>query len=120
MSIDLNDKIKLWGGFSQGELYLAGGVLVALFFLFFLGLSKLTGDLPLGFAVFCGFAGPWIWFVMYRRDLPKGYLLRRFRQEGKFLFLSFGAVKGIDVYAPPTVNRVRAWAADFEEGTHGD
>src|SRR5665213_2702546 len=109
MSIDLNDKIKLWGGFSQGELYLAGGVLVALFFLFFLGLSRLTGDLPLGFAVFCGFAGPWIWFVMYRRDLPKGYLLRRFRQEGKFLFFSFGAVKGIDVYAPPTINRVRSW-----------
>jgi hypothetical protein len=119
MALDLNDKIKLWGGFTQGELYLAAGVLAGLFFLCFLGLSRLTGNLALGFAVFCGFAGPWLWFVLYRRDLPKGYLLRRFRQEGKFLFFTVGSVRGVDLYVPPLAGRARSWAEDVEGGNHG-
>jgi hypothetical protein len=120
MAIDLNDEIRVWGGFTQKELSWAGGVLAALFFVFFLGLTKVTGRLLVGLLSFLSLAGPWVAFVMYQRDLPKGYLLRRFRQEGKFLFLRVGVVKGIDLYAPPCVDRAQAWAeAMGEEDVRG-
>lgn len=122
MAIDLNDEIRVWAGFTQKELNISGGILIALFFICVLGITRTTGSIVAGVAVFGVFAAPTVGFVLYQRDLPKGYLLRRFKQEGLFLFLRFKNVKGIDVYAPPAVKRAEAWAKDFgtEDDTNGN
>lgn len=113
VAIDLNDEIKMWGGFTGSELTLAGGVVLALFIVCVMLLGEMTGSLLVGVSAFGLTTGPWLVFVMYKRDLPKGYLMRRYRQEGKFLFLTFKNVRGVDLYAPPAVHRAQAWAEDF-------
>ena len=122
MAIDLNDEIRVWAGFTQKELNIAGGILIGLFFICVLGVTRATGSIVAGVAVFGVFAAPTVGFVLYQRDLPKGYLLRRFKQEGKFLFIHLKNVKGIDVYAPPAVKRAEAWDNDFgtEDGANGN
>lgn len=56
-------------------------------------ISPLAGSL---FFFFTG--GVFFAFMIYQRDLPAGILWRRFRQEGRFIFIHIPWVKGVTIY----------------------
>ena len=114
MAIDLNDDVKLWGGFTAPDFWIGAGVLAGLFFGLGVGLSVVLKNPFVGLGLFFALSGPWIYFWLYQRGLPKGYLLRRWRQEGRFLFIHVPSVKGTDLYAPPACHRGEAWDRAME------
>lgn len=96
MAIDVNEEVKVWGGFNPFDFWLSVGVLLLLALLaLFIGMrvAPLLGGIFFSIAG-GGFAG----FMVYRQSLPKGILLRRFMQDGTFLFLKVPGVRGVDVY----------------------
>jgi hypothetical protein len=99
VAIDLNDKIKMWGGFTAQEFWVGAGTLLCLFMSCIIGVSIHFRDFKLGLGIFCALAGPWMAFMIYQRELPKGYLLRRMQQEGRFLIFHFPFFKGQNLYS---------------------
>lgn len=113
MAIDINEEVKLWGGFSFSEFWTGAGVLVGLFLSLVLGLGRVTGPAT-GFFTFLALGGAFAVFWIYKRDLPKGYLARRWKQEGKFLFVHIPGRKGLQVLAPPAMARRSAFESEME------
>jgi hypothetical protein len=114
VAIDLNDEVKLWAGFTAPDFWIGAGVLAALFFGLGLGLSVAFRSPAVGLGLFFALGGPWIFFWLYQRSLPKGFLLRRWRQEGRFLFILVTSVKGTEIYSPPALGRGQAWDKAYE------
>ena|GEM_PF-5178049 len=114
MAIDLNDDVKIWGGFTASEFWIGLGVTAGLFFGVGVGLSVLFKNPFVGLVLFCALGGPWLFFWLYQRNLPKGFLLRRWRQEGRFLFIHVASVKGVELYSPPSAGRGEAWDRAYE------
>lgn len=114
MAVDLNDEILMMGAFTQREFYWGIGGLAFFFVVFALGVSVITHLVLLGFGLFALTGGPWIFFWVYHRGLPKGYLMRRFRQEGKFFFFHLKQVRGPQIYSTPFSDRQAAWQKVME------
>lgn len=117
MAIDINEEVKVWGGFSPQEFWLGAGVLLlqaAFALLIGLRVAPMLGGL-LFFLGGGGFAG----FMIYRRSLPKGLLMRRFLQDGSFLFLKVPGVHGVDVYLAPAFERAKRFSDAFA-GSNAD
>ena len=115
MSVDINEEIRLWGGFTVAEFWIGAGVLFALFFLVALGLSPILG-LAGSLLVFGAAATSFALFWTYQRDLPKGYLLRRWGQEGRFLFFRVPGFQAQQVLPPPSRGRRQAFEKEFDRG----
>jgi hypothetical protein len=116
MAIDLNDEIKLWGGFTATQFWAGATVTLLLFLTCAIYLSLCLHNFKIGFGFFFAFGGPWIMFLLYQRELPRGYLLRRWKQEGRFLFVHIKSVKGVDIYSSPANDRDGSWNFEFEDG----
>lgn len=113
MAIDINEEVTVWGGFSPKDFWLGAAVLLLLATLsLFLGarVAPLLGGLFF-FLTGGGFTG----FMVYRQGLPRGLLMRRFLQDGSFLFLRLPRVQGVDVYLPPAATRAERFAIAFKD-----
>ena len=98
MAIDVNEQVTVWAGFSPEEFWIGAAVLSG-----FAALSVVVGMhfVPLlGAVCFFMSGGGFAGFMVYRKTLPKGQLLRRFRQDGTFLFVRMPGVRGVDAYLP--------------------
>ncbi len=98
MPIDINEDIKVWGGFTPMEFW-AGASILVLLALIALSLGARTSALWGGIFFFAS-GGSFFGFMVYRRSLPKGLLLRRFLQDGRFLFITIPWIKAPTVYHP--------------------
>jgi hypothetical protein len=103
MSIDINEEVKVWGGFSPEEFWF-GAASLLLIAVLSVALAVKTAPMA-GGVLFFFLGGATVGFLVYQRNLPKGLLWRRFRQEGRFLFLRFPWVHGIDAYLQPSYER---------------
>jgi len=113
MAIDINEEVKVWGGFSPGDFWAGAAVLLMLAALaIFLGtcMKPLIGGLFF-FLTGGGFLG----FMVHRQTLPRGLLMRRFLQDGSFLFIKFPRMRGVDIYIPPAMERAKRFAKAFQE-----
>ena len=103
MAIDVNEEVMVWGGFTPEEFWTGAGVLF--------GIAVVSVMLSIHVAPMLGgiffflFGGGFVGFMVYQRDLPKKYLIRRFQQEGKFLFIKIPGIQGVDVYSAPSSER---------------
>lgn len=113
MAIDINDEVKVWGGFSPGDFWIGAAVLLLLAALaIFFG----TRTTPLIGGVFFFLAGGgFMGFMVHRQSLPRGLLMRRFLQDGSFLFLKFPWMHGVDIYLPPATERAKRFAKAFRD-----
>lgn len=117
MAIDINEEVKVWGGFSPKDFWVGATVLLLMATLsLFLGarVAPLLGGIFF-FLIGGGFAG----FMVYRQGLPTGLLMRRFLQDGSFLFIKFPGLHGVDAFLPPSVARAERFAKAFRD-THED
>jgi hypothetical protein len=117
VAIDINEEVKVWGGFSPQEFWFGVGVLLlqaALALLIGVRVAPMLG----GVSFFLG-GGGFVGFMVYRRSLPKGILMRRFLQEGSFLFLKIPGIHGVDVYHAPAFERAKRFSDAFA-GSHAD
>lgn len=113
MAIDVNEEVKVWGGFNPVDFWLSVGVLLllaALALLIGMRIAPLLGGI---FFFLAG--GSFSGFMVYRQSLPKGMLLRRFLQDGSFLFLKVPGVRGVDVYQAVAAMRGERFAEAFRE-----
>jgi hypothetical protein len=113
MAIDINEEVKVWGGFSPTDFWLGAAVL-----LFIAALAVFVGTRTspmIGGILFFLAGGGFMGFMVHRKALPRGLLLRRFLQDGSFLFLKFPQVHGVDVYLPPASERAKRFAKAFED-----
>ena len=116
MPTDVNDKIKMWGGFTPGEFGIGAAVLACAFFACVIGISVWAHHFKVGIGAFFGISGPWAMFMLYKRDLPEGYLLRRWKQEGRFLIFHLPSLKGTDLFLPPSERRGEQFDRAWEDG----
>ena len=115
MAVDINEEVKAWGGFSVNDFWIGVFALVGItVFALYLTL-RVSGVLAALWEATAGGGFMALW--VYRLSLPKGYLLRRFRQEGKFLFIHFPWIETQKTILPPSYNRGARFAAEF--GTEG-
>jgi hypothetical protein len=117
VAIDVNEEVKVWGGFNPLDFWLGVGILLllaALALLIGIRIAPLLGGIFFSLAG-GGFAG----FMVYRQSLPKGMLLRRFLQDGSFLFLKVPGIHGVDVYQAVAARRAERFTEAFL-GTHDD
>ncbi|MGH7441284.1 MAG: hypothetical protein ACREKE_01275 [bacterium] len=117
MAIDINQEVKVWGGFSPQEFWFGSGILIllaALAVVLGLRIKPLLGGI---FFFFAG--GSFTGFMVYRRGLPKGLLLRRFMQDGSFLFLKIPGIRGADLYHAAGRNRARRFTEALGESHEG-
>lgn len=118
MAVDINEEVRAWGGFSVTDFWtgvMALVLIVAVGLFIALNVSGILGGVWVAFAG-GSFAALWV----YRLTLPKGYLLRRFQQEGKFLFFKIPGIEGLKVQLPAAHDRGARFRAEFEEeGNNG-
>jgi hypothetical protein len=115
MAIDINDKVRMWGGFTPAEFGIGAAVLAALFGLCVIGISVVERHFKIGIAAFFGLGGPWVLFMLYQRNLPSGYLKHRWIQEGRFLFFHIKNRKAPDLYLPLSDKRGAFFECTWEE-----
>jgi len=111
VAIDVNEEVKVWGGFNPMDFWLSVGVLLLLAVLALLigmRIAPLLGGIFF-FLAGGGFAG----FMVYRQSLPKGLLLRRFLQDGRFLFVKVPGIRGVDVYHAVAAMRAERFTEAF-------
>jgi|SRR5665213_598219 len=113
MAIDVNEEVKVWGGLTPIQFWLgSGGLLVTalIALLISLKVGAVVGSMFL--AVVGGGIGA---FFMLQRDLPKNYLSRRFKQEGKFFFITIPGIHGTDLYTSPASERGKRFEREFND-----
>lgn len=112
MPIDVNQDIKVWGGFTPGQFW---GSIGGLFGIGIMALAISLGRSPVLGALFLAMVGGGFGvFMVYQRDLPKNYLKNRFLQEGKFFFITIPGIHGVDLYSTPGSERGRRFAKEFD------
>ncbi len=113
MPIDVNEPVRVWGGFSPGEFWAGSAALVASAAVALVVGTRVAPDA--GAAVFIVLGGGTAAFMVYRQGLPPGTLLRRLRREGRFLVLRVPGFGSPDVYPPLAAGRADRFRAAFEE-----
>jgi hypothetical protein len=111
MSIDVNEDVKVWQGFSQGQFWGGAAALLGIAALALLVSVKVNQIL--GCAILAVVGGGFAAFMVLLRDLPKGYLLLRLKQEGRFFFVRIPGLRGVDLYLAPGSERGSRFEREF-------
>jgi hypothetical protein len=116
MAIDVNEEVTVWGGFSP-EAFWGGAVVLVLLAAVAILIGMKTSPWLGGISFFMG-GGSLTGVMIHAQRLPKGYLGRRFRREGRFLFLKIPGVGETGFVAARSAEAFTRFRAHLEDG-HG-